>query len=284
MMGSVTFPDGTTIPALGMGTWTLGDRADRRAREIAALRAGLDQGLKLIDTAEMYGNGRSETLVGEAIAGRRDDVCLVTKVLPSNASRRAMPASCRASLRRLGTDRIDLYLLHWQGGIPLDETVEAFERLKQDGLIGAWGVSNFDDDDMAALSRLAPAGACAANQILYSLDYRGVEFDLLPADRRRGVVTMAYSPLGQGGELLRAPVLARIAARHETAMGPATPAQVALAWVLRQPNLVAIPKAGSVAHQRENAAAADIALSDDDLATIDRSFPPPTRKIPLAMI
>ncbi|NVN13368.1 aldo/keto reductase, partial [Nguyenibacter vanlangensis] len=218
MMGSVTFPDGTTIPALGMGTWTLGDRADRRAREIAALRAGLDQGLKLIDTAEMYGNGRSETLVGEAIAGRRDDVCLVTKVLPSNASRRAMPASCRASLRRLGTDRIDLYLLHWQGGIPLDETVEAFERLKQDGLIGAWGVSNFDDDDMAALSRLAPAGACAANQILYSLDYRGVEFDLLPADRRRGVVTMAYSPLGQGGELLRAPVLARIAARHETAL------------------------------------------------------------------
>lgn len=284
MMGSVTFPDGTTIPALGMGTWTLGDRADRRAREIAALRAGLDQGLKLIDTAEMYGNGRSETLVGEAIAGRRDDVCLVTKVLPSNASRRAMPASCRASLRRLGTDRIDLYLLHWRGGIPLDETVEAFERLKQDGLIGAWGVSNFDDDDMAALSRLAPAGACAANQILYSLDYRGVEFDLLPADRRRGVVTMAYSPLGQGGELLRAPVLARIAARHETALGPATPAQVALAWVLRRPNVVAIPKAGSVAHQRENAAAADIALSDDDLATIDRSFSPPTRKIPLAMI
>jgi diketogulonate reductase-like aldo/keto reductase len=284
MMGSVTFSDGTPLPALGMGTWNLGDRADRRAQEIASLRTGLDLGLRVIDTAEMYGSGRSESLVGEAIAGRRDDVYLVTKILPSNASRRGVPDSCRASLRRLGTERIDLYLLHWQGGVPLDETIEAFERLKEQGLIGAWGVSNFDAGDMAMLAGVAKGTGCAANQILYSLDYRGVEFDLLDADRRQGVVTMAYSPLGQGGDLLRAPVLARIAARHETALGPATPAQVALAWVLRQPDLVAIPKTGSVARQRENAAAAELVLGAEDLATIDRSIPPPARKVPLAMI
>ncbi|CAP57260.1 aldo/keto reductase [Gluconacetobacter diazotrophicus] len=284
MMGSVTLADGTRLPALGMGTWALGDRADRRAQEIESLRGGLDQGLRLIDTAEMYGSGRSESLVGEAIAGRRDEVYLVTKIVPSNASRRQVPEHCRASLRRLGTDRIDLYLLHWQGAVPLEETVEAFERLKDEGLIGAWGVSNFDAGDMDTLAHVTGGVHCAANQVLYSLDYRGVEFDLLEADRRRHVLTMAYSPLGQGGDLLRAPVLARIAARHETTLGPATPAQVALAWVLRQPNLVAIPKAGSPAHQRENIAAAELALNAEDLAAIDRSIPPPARKVPLAMI
>ncbi|MBB2200279.1 aldo/keto reductase [Gluconacetobacter tumulisoli] len=283
-MGTVTFSDGTQVPALGMGTWNLGDRADRRAQEIESLRAGLDLGLRVVDTAEMYGAGRSETLVGQAIAGRRDDVFLVTKVLPSNASRRGVAESCRASLRRLGTERIDLYLLHWPGAVPLEETVEGFERLKDEGLIGAWGVSNFDVDDMADLRRVSSPGDCLANQILYSLDYRGVEYDLLDDDRGQGVVTMAYSPLGQGGELLRAPVLARIAARHETALGPATPAQVALAWVLRQPNLLAIPKAASLPHQRENVAAADIVLTEADLAAIDRSMPPPRRKVPLAMI
>ncbi|GBQ30584.1 aldo/keto reductase [Gluconacetobacter azotocaptans] len=283
MMGTVTFSNGTQVPALGMGTWNIGDRADRRAQEVESLRAGLDLGLRVIDTAEMYGGGRSETLVGQAIAGRRDEVFLVSKILPSNASRQGVAESCRASLRRLGTERIDLYLLHWPGAVPLEETIEAFERLKAEGLIGAWGVSNFDVDDMADVHRISPDG-CLANQILYSLDYRGVEYDLLEDDRRQSVVTMAYSPLGQGGELLRAPVLARIAARHETALGPATPAQVALAWVLRQPNMLAIPKAASLPHQRQNVAAADIVLTEADLAAIDRSIPPPRRKVPLAMI
>ncbi|GBQ28044.1 aldo/keto reductase [Gluconacetobacter sacchari] len=284
MVNSVTFPDGACQPALGMGTWALGDAAGRREQEIASLRLGLDLGLRVIDTAEMYGAGRSERLVGEAIAGRRDEVFLVTKILPSNASRAGVAEHCRASLRRLGTDRVDLYLLHWRGGVPLEETVEAFERLRRDGLIGAWGVSNFDVGDLDDLARAGAAGSCAANQILYSLDYRGVEFDLLEADRRRSIVTMAYSPLGQGGDLLRQPVLERIAGRHETSLGPATPAQVALAWVLRQPGVLAIPKAGGVAHMRENAAAAELVLTAEDLEAIDRSIPPPRRKVPLAMI
>ena len=284
MMTSVTFPGGMCLPALGMGTWALGDRAERRAQEIASLRLGLDRGLRVIDTAEMYGAGRSERLVGEAIAGRRDEVFLVTKILPSNASRAGVAERCRASLRRLGTDRIDLYLLHWRGGVKLEETVGAFEQLEREGLIGAWGVSNFDIGDLDDLARVAAPGACAANQILYSLDYRGVEFDLLEADRRRAIVTMAYSPLGQGGDLLRQPVLQRIAAEHETSLGPATPAQVALAWVLRQPGMLAIPKAGSPEHQRENVAATELVLTQHDLDAIDRSIPPPRRKVPLAMI
>ncbi|MBB2178005.1 aldo/keto reductase [Gluconacetobacter tumulicola] len=284
MVNSVMFPGGARVPALGMGTWALGDSAERRTQEIASLRLGLDLGLRVVDTAEMYGAGRSERLVGEAIAGRRDEVFLVTKVLPSNASRAGVAASCRASLRRLGTDRIDLYLLHWRGAVPLGETIGAFERLKREGLIGAWGVSNFDVGDLDDLARVASPDPCAANQILYSLDYRGVEFDLLEADRRRSIVTMAYSPLGQGGDLLHQPVLERIADRHETSLGPATPAQVALAWVLRQPGMLAIPKAGSPQHQRENVAATELVLTSEDLAAIDRSIPPPRRKVPLAMI
>ncbi|MBY4639367.1 aldo/keto reductase [Gluconacetobacter entanii] len=283
-MKNVTFPDGITVPALGMGTWNLGDDEARRDAEIRSIRMGLDAGLRVVDTAEMYGSGRSERLVGQAIAGRRDDVYLVDKVLPSNASRRGVHDACAASLKLLGTDHLDLYLLHWRGSIPLEETVAGFEDLKRAGMIRAWGVSNFDVDDMRELARIHTPDPCCANQILYSLDYRGVEYDLLAHDRAEGIVTMAYSPLGQGGELLRAPVLKRVAARHETSLGPATPAQVALAWVLRQPGVLAIPKAGSPAHQRENMAAVELELTKADLAEIDDAIPPPHRKVSLAMI
>jgi diketogulonate reductase-like aldo/keto reductase len=270
------------LPALGMGTWNMGDQPAHRADESAALRAGLDAGLRVIDTAEMYDAGRSERLVGEAIAGRRDEVFLVSKVLPSNASIRGIRASCEASLKRLGCAQLDLYLLHWPGSVPLEETVEGFERIRADGLIGAWGVSNFGCADMEALARLSRA--CAANQILYSLEYRGVEFDLLARDAAQGVATMAYSPLGQGGRMLRATALAHVAARHETALGPATPAQIALAWVLRQPNVIAIPKTGSPARQKENVAACAITLGAEDLAMLDTVFSPPRKPVPLAML
>lgn len=284
MTGNVRLRNGVEVPALGMGTWNMGDEPDRRAAEIESLRTGLDLGLNVIDTAEMYGSGRSESVVGEAIAGRRDEVFLVTKVLPSNASRKDVPKSCRRSLERLKTDRIDLYLLHWRGSVPLQETVEAFEKLRDEGLIGNWGVSNFDVDDMQELESVTGGDGCLANQILYSLDHRGVEFDLLEADRRQNIATMAYSPLGQGGLLLRNDTLAAIAEEHKTSLGQATPAQVALAWVLRQPGLIAIPKAGSVAHLRQNVAAREIKLTADNLAALDRAFPPPTRHMALEMI
>ncbi|MDG6093846.1 aldo/keto reductase [Acetobacter sp. AN02] len=284
MSADVTFRNGDKVPALGMGTWNMGDSAARRAEEVASLRAGIELGLRVIDTAEMYGNGRSESLVGEAIAGLRDRIFLVTKVLPSNASRKGVARACRDSLRRLGTDHIDLYLLHWRGSVPLSETVEAFETLRDEGLIGRWGVSNFDVSDMTELERAAGGDQCVANQILYSLEHRGVEFDLLDRDRENQVVTMAYSPIGQGGDLLRHEALATVAKRHKTSSGDATPAQIALAWVLRRPGVIAIPKASSGAHLRQNAAAVEIRLSDDDLAVLDKAFPPPSRRVPLEMI
>jgi len=273
---------GVTMPALGLGTWNMGDSAARRGDEITSLRMGLDAGLRLIDTAEIYGQGRSETLVGEAIAGRRDQAFLVSKVYPGHASAQGVQKAARASLKRLGCERLDLYLLHWPGSVPLSDTIEGFERLRADGLIGAWGVSNFDADDMAGVEAISRS--CAVNQILYSLEYRGVEFDLLARDRQAGVVTMAYSPVGQGGALLEAPVLARIAARHETASGPATPGQIALAWVLRRDNVIAIPKAGTPANQRRNIEARSIVLGPDDLAALDAVFAPPRRRVPLAML
>jgi len=279
---TVTLRSGVTVPALGMGTWNVGDRRDRRADEIKSLQSGIEYGLRVIDTAEMYGSGRSENLVGEAIEGLRDDVYLVSKVLPSNASYKGVQSSCRASLKRLRTDVLDLYLLHWRGGVPLSETVRGMEQLQADGLIREWGVSNFDVDDMEELEEVS--NGCAANQVLYSLDYRGPEFDLLDADAEREVVTMAYSPLGQGGEMLRNPALKEVAARHETSRGPATAAQVALAWVLRRENVLAIPKASSPAHLHENAVSTEIELSKDDLAVIDRAFAPPKRKTSLAML
>jgi diketogulonate reductase-like aldo/keto reductase len=273
---TVVLPSGETVPALGMGTWMMAENASKRADEIAALRAGVDLGLTLIDTAEMYGSGASESLVGEAVAGRRDEVFLVSKVLPSNASTKGTVRACEASLSRLGTDRLDLYLLHWRGRVPLSQTLDGFAALLDAGKIRYWGVSNFDLADMRELTALS--GSCQTNQILYNLSRRGPEHDLLPWHASAGMPVMAYSPVEQG-RLLGSPVLAQVAERHG-----ATPAQVALAWVLRLPYVNAIPKAGTVAHVRENAGALSLRLSSDDLAELDREFPPPAGPEPLAML
>ncbi|MBP2299844.1 aldo/keto reductase [Azospirillum picis] len=278
-MKRVTLPDGTSVPALGQGTWMMAEGRGDRAAEIAALRAGIDKGLTLIDTAEMYGDGASEELVGEAIAGRRDGLFIVTKVLPSNASRIGTTMACEHSLRRLKIDRIDLYLLHWRGGVPLTETVEAFEALVEAGKIARWGVSNFDVDDLEELGEITDVGECAANQVLYNPEHRGIEYDLLPYQHTARMPVMAYSPIGQGGRLLRSPALVSIARRHN-----ATPAQVALAWALRQEGVIAIPKAGTVGHAEENAGAAALTLTGEDIAEIDAAYPAPKRKQPLAMI
>ena len=274
---------GKQVPSIGQGTWNMGDTAAKRAEELSALRRGIDLGLTVLDTAEMYANGRSETLVGEAIAGRRASTYLVSKVLPSNASRKGTLEACERSLQRLGTDSLDLYLLHWPGAQPLRDTVAAFEELRSAGRIKAWGVSNFDVAEMERLFALEHGPHCAANQILYNPEYRGPEFDLLPWCLEHKVAVMAYSPVGQGGDLLRSPALRAIAARHEIAGRPATPAQVALAWELRQP-LMVIPKAGTVAHVEANAAAAALQLTSADLAELDRAYPPPTRKLPLSSL
>jgi diketogulonate reductase-like aldo/keto reductase len=273
---TVALPSGETIPALGMGTWMMAEDPARRADEIAALRCGLDLGLTLIDTAEMYASGASESLVGEAVSGRRDDVFLVSKVLPSNATATGTVRACEASLRRLGTDRLDLYLLHWRGRVPFARTLEGFAALTEAGKIRYWGVSNLDLADMRELTALP--GFCQTNQILYNLSRRGPEHDLLPWHAKADIPVMAYSPVEQG-RLLGSPVLASVARRHD-----ATPAQVALAWVLRLPHVNAIPKAGTVEHVRENAAALSLRLTDDDLAELDRAFPPPDRPEPLAML
>jgi len=269
---------GRAVPVLGQGTWNIGDASSGRASEIATLRRGIECGLTLIDTAEMYGSGRSESLVGEAIAGQRDRVYLVTKVLPSNASFDGTVRACEASLKRLRTDAIDLYLLHWRGRHPLHETLRAFERLLNEGKIRAWGVSNFDVDDMEELFATPSGTACAANQVLYNPEHRGIEYDLLPWCRQNGVTVMAYSPVGQGGRLLSSVALRNVAGKH----GVST-AQVALAWCLRQP-LLAIPKASLVKHVEENAAAASLELDAEDLAAIDKAYPPPQRKHSLDML
>lgn len=266
---------GTRVPVIGQGTWRMGEDRRQRAREVAALREGLELGLRLIDTAEMYGEGGAEEVVGEAIAGRREQVFLVSKVYPHNASRQGVQQACERSLRRLGCERIDLYLLHWRGQHPLQETVEGFERLREQGKIGAWGVSNFDLDDLIELDE----AACAANQVLYNLEARGIEYDLLPWQRRAGMPLMAYCPLSQAGALLHEPALREVAARHA-----ATPAQVALAWTLREGGVIAIPKAVEVAHLRDNAAAAALVLSEDDLALLDAAFAPPQGKQGLQMV
>ncbi len=278
-MKTATLPDGTSVPILGQGTWMMAEGKRPRDEEVAALRVGLDAGMTLIDTAEIYAHGRSEELVAEAIDGRRDDVFLVSKVAPHHASREGTRRACEGSLRRLKTDRLDLYLLHWPGSVPLAETVEALADLKRDGLILNWGVSNFDVEDMEKLFALPGGDDCAVNQILYNLEERGPEFDLLPWLAERRVPVMAYSPVGQGGTFLDHPALARVARHHR-----ATPAQVALAFLVDGDDVIAIPKAGSAAHARENAAAADIVLSLDDRHELDAAFPPPQEKRPLAMI
>ncbi|WP_295476956.1 aldo/keto reductase [uncultured Pseudomonas sp.] len=266
---------GKSVPVLGQGTWHMGEKSHRRSEEIAALCLGIDLGLTLIDTAEMYADGGAEEVVAQAIRGQRDRVCLVSKVYPFNASTQGVPRACEASLRRLGTDYIDLYLLHWRGQYPLEETVEAFERLREQGKIGAWGVSNFDVPDLVELHD----SRCAANQVLYNPSQRGIEFDLLPWSAERQLPTMAYCPIGQGGDLLWHPALQTVARRHN-----ASPAQISLAWVLRQQQLVAIPKAVEPGHIRENLAALDLRLSEQDLLDIDRAWQPPTRKMPLEMV
>ena len=276
-IGIVRLPGGLDVPALGQGTWRMGEEPERRRDEAAALREGIERGMTLVDTAEMYGEGATESFLGEALAGLRDRVFLVSKAYPQNAGRARLRRACEGSLRRLRTDRLDLYLLHWRGAVPLDETVEAMEALRQDGLIRAWGVSNFDADDVEDLID-AGGDACATDQVLYNPTRRGPDFDLLPLLDKLAMPAMAYSPVEQG-RLAGHPALAGVAARHG-----ATALQVALAWVLRRPNVIAIPKAGTVAHVEENRAAADLVLTAEDVAALDRAFPPPHRKVPLEML
>lgn len=273
---TTTLPSGEAVPVFGLGTWKMGEEPRHATAEADALRLGLDLGASMIDTAEMYGN--AEAVVGQAIAGRRDGLFIVSKVLPSNASRSGTIAACERSLKRMHTDRIDLYLLHWRGGMPLGETVEAFETLKSAGKIRHWGVSNFDADDMEELFSVPAGKNCQTNQVLYNLARRGPEFDLAPWCRKRGMPIMAYSPVEQG-RLARSPKLDAIAARHQ-----ATPAQIALAWAMAQPGVIAIPKASRAEHVRQNAAALDLLLTTQDLAELDSAFPPPRGKHPLEMI
>ncbi|MBV9433039.1 MAG: aldo/keto reductase [Hyphomicrobiales bacterium] len=276
-MHRVMLPDGETVPALGQGTWKMADVRGRRREEIAALREGIALGMTLIDTAEMYGEGLAEELVGEAVEGLRDEVFIVSKAYPQNASRERLHAACERSLRRLGTERIDLYLLHWRGGVPLAETVEAFEGLRADGKIRHWGVSNFDTQDMEELFA-AGGERCATNQILYNFGRRGAEFELLPWLAKHKMPAMAYSPVEQG-RLPSSGVLAEIAKAH----GASVP-QIALAFLLRRKDLIVIPKAGSIEHVRENHRALEITLSAEELSGIDRTYPPPRRKAPLEML
>jgi len=275
---TTTLPSGERIAVLGQGTWAFGEDRGRRREEVAALRLGLDLGLTLIDTAEMYADGEAERVVGEAIAGRRDEVFLVSKVLPQNATRRSTIAACERSLKRLKTDRLDLYLLHWREDVPLAETLEGFRALARAGQIRHWGVSNFDVDDMEELIRLDGGTEVATDQVFYNLKRRGIELDLIPWCRRRRIPIMAYSPLHQG-KLARSRVLKEVAARHQ-----ATPSQAALAWFVGRDGVIAIPKAGSEAHVRENRAALDLRLTRCDLAALEAAFPRPARKQPLAMV
>jgi diketogulonate reductase-like aldo/keto reductase len=283
-MRTLQLVDGAHVPQLGLGTWRLGESARQRAAEVAAVRRALELGYRLIDTAEMYGEGGAEEIVGEALAGaiadgvvRRAEVCVVTKVYPHNASERGVAQACDRSRKRLRLDVIDLYLLHWRGRHPLAATVAGFESLRARGAIERWGVSNFDVADLEELSRAGQGARCVANQVYYSASQRGGEFDLLPHQRERGIATMAYCPIDQG-RLSEQPELGRLAARHGVSA-----AQLALAWVLRQPDVIAIPKAVREEHLRDNLAAAELTLGADDLAAIDRLFPPPRRKQPLMM-
>ncbi len=275
---TVRLPDGTKVPAFGIGTWRMGERKGARAAEVASVRAALDLGVRLVDTAEMYGEGEAEAIVGEAIAGRRKDAYLVSKVYPHNASKAGVVAACERSLKRLGVERIDLYLLHWRGSHKLADTVAGFEKLKAAGKIGAWGVSNLDVEDMDELFAVPGGKACAANQVLYNLSRRGIEGGLLQWCRARGMPVMAYSPLEQA-RIPTAPGLNAVAKRHG-----ASPAQIMLAWALRHPDVIVIPKATRIEHLKENVAACDIALTPADLADLDRASPPPRGPQPLEML
>jgi diketogulonate reductase-like aldo/keto reductase len=275
---SVTLPGGDKMPAYGQGTWHMGENARHAAEEEASLRLGIDLGLTLIDTAEMYGNGVAEQIVARAASGRRDELFIVSKVLPHNASQKGVVEACERSLRRLDTDRIDLYLLHWRGSVPFAETLAGFARLQRDGKIRHHGVSNFGLGDMREWVGLAGGDTVASNQILYNLTRRGPEWDVIPWCRERGIPIMAYSPIEQG-RMLGHKALAEVAAQHR-----ATPAQVALSWLLRQDGMIVIPKARQEAHLRENMGALELTLTESDLAALDRSFPPPKGKSSLGML
>lgn len=279
----IRMPDGAVLPRLGQGTWFMGEQASSRAEEIAALRYGVELGMNLIDTAEMYGDGRSEELVGEAIRGIRDNVFLVSKVYPHHAAGAGLVRSCEASLKRLGTDHLDLYLLHWRGTIPLEETVEGMEALVAAGKIARWGVSNLDISDMQELLRVPGGNHCAANQVLYHLGSRGIEHELLPWQRGHKIPVMAYSPLAQAGTLRKGltenETVQQIAESHEV-----TPLQVLLAWSIRDGDVVSIPKAGTRRHVEENAVAGKLVFTADELWQLDDAFPQPSWKVPLDMI
>lgn len=274
----VKLPSGETVPQLGQGTWRMGESVGARKDEVAALKLGIDLGMTLIDTAEMYGNGGAEEVVAEAVRGRRDECFIVSKVLPDNSTKAGTVAACTRSLKRLKTDRIDLYLLHWRGGPKLKETLAGFQELIEAGAIRYWGVSNFDVGDMEELLALPGGTNCASNQVLYNLRRRGIEAGLLPWCRERGIPIMDYSPIEQG-RLLHDRVLTAVAIRHR-----ATPAQIALAWALRQCDMMVIPKAGSEAHVRENRAALDIDLTEQDFGELNRAFPPPKGPRPLELL
>lgn len=275
---SVKFPNGTEVPALGQGTWAMGEDAGDARMEIESLKAGIDLGMTLIDTAEMYGDGGAEEIVGQAIRGRRNEVFIVSKVYPWNASLRGTIEACEHSLERLDTDRIDLYLLHWRGNYPLAETVAAFEMLKASGKIGAWGVSNFDTDDMEELLSVPDGANVAANQVLYNLSRRGIEFDLLPWCQSRGIPIMAYSPIEQG-HIIHHPELIRIAKAYQ-----ATPAQLALAFLLERDGVIIIPKTSNAERVAENRDCVSLDITDDDWQALDAAFPPPAKKKPLEML
>ena len=275
---TLTLPSGRNIPALGIGTWNMGESHAEEAQEVASIRKAVELGMMVVDTAEMYADGRSEEIVGKAIADLRDEVFLVSKVYPFNASATGTIEACERSLKRLGVDHLDLYLLHWRGSHPLEETVAAFEKLKQSGKIRDWGVSNFDTDDMEELFEVENGRNCAVNQVLYNLSRRGVEYDLLPWCQEKGVPLMAYSPIEQG-RILNNHELIRIAKAYQ-----ATPAQVALAFLLERDGVVAIPKSAKPERVEENRGATDLDISDEDWASLDAAFPPPTRKTSLAML
>ncbi|MBD8161378.1 aldo/keto reductase [Erwinia persicina] len=283
MSRKITFADGTVLPAIGQGTWFMGEDPGQQRHEIAALQAGLERGLTLIDTAEMYADGGAERVVGKALEGRRDRAFVVSKVYPWNAGVDDAVEACEQSLKRLNTDYLDLYLLHWRGNIPLEETIRAMIVLQRQGKIRRWGVSNFDTDDLQELLALEGGGRCATNQVLYHLASRGIEYDLLPECQRLAMPVMAYCPLAQAGrlrtELMNHPPLVGIARQKDISV-----ARLLLAWAIRKEGVMAIPKAGSIAHVEDNAAALDVSLSNEELALINQAFPPPASKLPLDVV
>lgn len=283
MQKTVTFRQSESVAAIGQGTWYMGEDTSQRKYEVAALQAGLECGLKLIDTAEMYAEGGAEQVVGEALQGRRDSAFLVSKVYPWNAGEVDAIDACERSLRRLKTDYLDLYLLHWRGSVPLEETIRAMETLQQQGKIRQWGVSNFDTDDMQELWQEPGGENCATNQVLYHLASRGIEYSLLPECQQRQIPLMAYCPLAQAGRLRRGLFASEYLNQLAQQKGISV-AQLLLAWVIRKEGVIAIPKASSVAHVQDNAAALQVSFSSDELALLNSHFPPPAAKEPLDVV